>query len=383
MTSIKKQIYYWSPHLVKIATPRAVINSAYSIQKYSNNFESTLINFFGEFSYYENELKQKKIKLRNFYNKNLINLFPKYGFLKSRFSFFVIFILSFIPLKNLLKKENPEYLVIHLLTSLPLFLLIIFKFNTKFILRISGKPRLHFIRKLFWKFTLKKIYKVTCPTLSTLNYIKSLKIVPNDKLILLYDPIFNISEFVKKKFNNKILNDNKLIFCAAGRLTHQKNFLFLCQCFEKLIKKNNNIKLNIAGEGEDKDKILMFIKTKKLQRNIFLLGHVDNIFQFFQKGQFFISSSLWEDPGFVLLEAAAARIPVISSNCETGPKELIIHNKNGILFESNYKESLIEKVNYALSLNKIEIKKLKYNNFISIKKFTLFAHFKIFNSILT
>ena len=56
-------------------------------------------------------------------------------------------ILSFFPLKNIIKIKKPDFLIIHLLTSLPLILLIIFNFDTKFILRISGLLKLNFFKK--------------------------------------------------------------------------------------------------------------------------------------------------------------------------------------------------------------------------------------------
>ena len=97
--------------------------------------------------------------------------------------------MAFFPLKRLLKKETPDYFIIHLITSLPLILLILFKFETKFILRISGYPRMNFFRKLLWKFALKKIYLITCPTINTYNYIKSLNIIDDSKIKILYDPV--------------------------------------------------------------------------------------------------------------------------------------------------------------------------------------------------
>ena len=61
-------------------------------------------------------------------------------------------------------QKKPDFFVIHLVSSLPLVLLILFNFQTKFILRISGYPHLTFMRRLLWKIAFKKIYAVTCPT---------------------------------------------------------------------------------------------------------------------------------------------------------------------------------------------------------------------------
>ena len=103
---IKKKIYYWSPSLVNIATNKAVINSAYSINKYDQQYSARIINFFGEFSRFKAELDDKKIETIELLKLNLVQFLPKHGKISSRFSFLLIFIFSFIPLKNLIKKTN-------------------------------------------------------------------------------------------------------------------------------------------------------------------------------------------------------------------------------------------------------------------------------------
>ena len=192
--NLKKNIFYWSPFLVNIATPRAVVNSAYSMQKFSNEYNCSILNFFGEFNIFNEETRKKKINLINKFNPLILKFLPKEGKLFSRISFIIIFLISFIPLKKLILKEKPDFFIMHLITSLPLFLLLIFNFKTKFILRISGLPKLGFFRKILWRISLKKVYCVTCPTNNTLNYIKSLNIVNSKKLKLLYDPIINVKE---------------------------------------------------------------------------------------------------------------------------------------------------------------------------------------------
>ena len=384
MTEIKK-IYYWSPHLVDIATPKAVINSAHGIQRYSKCFKSSIINFFGEFSVFQKQSKFQQLNYINFYSEKIIKLLPKYGWFQSRLAFVIIFILAFAPLKNLIKKDKPDYLVIHLITSLPLFLLLIFNFHTKFILRISGKPRLNILRKFLWKLSLKKIYMVTCPTINTLNYLKSLNIVDDVKLKLLYDPILSIKNISCKTISKNNSNNPafKNYFFSAGRLTYQKNFLFLCKVFAKLTKKYPEEKLIIAGDGEDKSKILSFIKKNKLENNIILVGYLNNIQFYMKNAKCFILSSLWEDPGFVLAEAAAARLLTISSDCDSGPKELIEDNVNGILFLSNNSQSLFSKIEKSIFLHEKKINKMIYENLKRSKKFTFFSHSQMLIRLLS
>tara|TARA_B110000503_G_scaffold86233_1_gene131314 strand:- start:48 stop:1214 length:1167 start_codon:yes stop_codon:yes gene_type:complete len=381
----KPNIFYWSPFLVPIATPKAVVNSAIALQKYGKKNECSIINFFGEFNSFQNELQKKNIKLINYFNEKLLKALPKYGKLQSRFSFIIIFILSFFPLKRLISNQKPDFLIIHLITSLPLMLLICFSFETKFILRISGLPKLGIFRKFLWKKAFSKIYIVTCPTKLTANYIESLGIIDKTKIKTLYDPIIQISKInlQKKQSINLPFKKNKYFF-AAGRLTKQKNFLFLCKAIKKVIVDVPDFKIIIAGDGEDKYKILSFIEKNNLQKNIFLIGHVDNIFPYISLSQGFILTSLWEDPGFVLIEAASCRIPVFSSDCPEGPKEIIKDNINGILFKSNDLNDFVKNFDRFNSIinNKDLKKKLILNNLILTKKFSLFIHYLKLDKIL-
>ena len=139
--------------------------------------------------------------------------------------------------------------------------------------------------------------------------------------------------------------------------------------------------LLIAGEGEEKNKIVEYINKNKLHDKIILIGFTKNIFNYLQKSEGFILSSLWEDPGFVLVEAAFSRTPIFSSNCINGPKELIINNFNGILFESNNKDDFVNKFEKFIEIKK-QSNQLTLNGLKMSKKFTLFNHYKKFNYLL-
>ena len=382
---LKNKIFYWSPFLVPIATPKAVVNSAKSLKNYGIKYECSIINFFGEFNSFQNILKSKDIKLINYFNKRLLYFLPKYGKLKSRFSFIIVFMLSFFPLKRLILTQKPDFLIIHLITSLPLILLIFFEFKTKFILRISGLPKLGMFRMFLWKKALPKIHMITCPTKSTANYIKSLGIIDKGKIKILYDPIIEINKINHQKKQNIDLSfKGEKYFFTAGRLTKQKNFLFLCKAIKKICIDIPDFKIIIAGDGEDKYKILSFIKKNNLQKNIFLIGYVKNVFPYINSSQGFILSSLWEDPGFVLIEAGACKIPVFSSDCLEGPKEIIKDNINGILFKSNDVNDFVKNFDrFNIIINNKDLKKkLVLNNLKLTKKFSLFSHYLKLDKIL-
>ena len=379
----KKTVCYWSPFISNVATVKAVINSALSINKYSNQkFESLIIDAFGE---WRTNINNETYDLK-FYSLNYIPKLFKFsseGFFKSRLKYIIIFLLSFVSLKKFLIKVKPEFLIIHLITSLPLLINLIYKFDTKIILRISGKPQMNIFRYLFWKIALKKVYKITFPTKESLEYLKNLNLTDENKFELLYDPVFIIKDISKKKkepINNLNLKKNDY-FLAIGRLTKQKNFIFLIKCFSKIIKDYSDIKLVIIGTGEEKEKINHFIRTNSLDQNIILLGYQKNVFNFLKNCRAFILSSLWEDPGFVLIEAMVSDSLVLSSNCPNGPKE-IIEKKNGLLFQNNSETDFIYKFKNLINLNDNEKKELRINAKKKIKNYSIFYHYQKLQKLL-
>ena len=377
-------IFYWSPFITKVATVSSVINSAESLIKYSKkNVKVSLIDAVGEWEEYHNTINSKIhiVKLNNtHYYKNL----PRGGFIKSRLSYIIIFFLSFNKLKNLINNKKPNFLIIHLMTVVPIFLTLFLKTNTKIILRISGLPKLNFFRYLFWKSFSKKIYKITCPTLGTYEYLLKKKIFDKEKLCVLRDPAISLEDYAKKKFKKvpKLdLKKNKIIV-GIGRLTKQKNFSLLISAFNKILKKYPEYILVILGDGEKKLELLNLIKTLKLENKIHLVGFQENVYQYLINADCFLLSSLWEDPGFVLLEAGLSNTSVISSNCRNGPQEILNNENNGYLFKNNNLNDLLKKFDEFKmeKISKLNEKKLNLKR--EIKKFTFYSHFKSLEKII-
>lgn len=378
------KIYYWCPFISNVATVKAVYNSVKSLNKFAQSkFKGIILDVFGEWensSFFERE----KITILKLNHSIIIQRLPSLGYFFSRLKYILIFLFSYLPLKKFLKNDKPDFLIIHLMTSLPLLLNLIHKFETKIILRISGKPKLNFVRYIFWKISLKKVFKITFPTKETLDYFKDLNLVNVSKLSLLYDPIISTKEIdisKKKETINNSRFQNKNYFLAIGRLTKQKNFSFLIECFNEIIKNGFETNLVILGEGEEFSKLENLIKKYNIEKNIILLGYKNNIYKYLNKCEAFILSSLWEDPGFVILEAMFSGTFVISSNCKSGPKE-IVGNDRGLLFKNNSKKDFIEKFHIFHKLNKKKKKIIILDAKKFTKKFTLINHYKKLEVIL-
>ena len=125
------KIFYWSPFISKVATVLSVVKSAESILKYIKKKEEinvALIDAIGEWKNYESKINPK-IEIIKLNEINFLKYLPKGGFIKSRISYLFIFIFNFFKLRNLLNKKKPEYLIVHLMTSLPIFLSIMLKIH--------------------------------------------------------------------------------------------------------------------------------------------------------------------------------------------------------------------------------------------------------------
>ena len=377
------KIFYWSPFFTKVATISAVLNSAESLTKYKskNNYNVTILNAIGEWNDYKKEVN-RNVLIKDLFQKDFTKLIPKGNFIKSRLSYIFIFLVTLPKLLNLINKEKPDYFIIHLITSLPIFLSTFFNKKTKIILRISGLPKLNYLRKIFWKLYSKKIYKITCPTQSTLETIRESKIFVKNKIVLLKDPIISIKN-IKNKKNQTIDKDliNQKYILGIGRLTKQKNFKLLLQSFFQLNKKYPEYKLYILGDGEEKIALNNMIDKYKLKSKVFLLGHQDNVFNYLKYSECFILSSLWEDPGFVLIEAGAMNTNIISSDCPNGPNEIV--SNPDFLFSNNSCDDLIRKFEIYKNKTTLELHSQKIKIKKKIKFFTAFQHYKNLNLILS
>ena len=374
--------YYWSPFISNVATVKAVINSAISIKKFSQKINPTIINAIGEWNEYEEMIKKNKINILNFrIASNFYEKLPRFGFVKSRFSYLLISFYSIINLYSFLKKrEKSDYVILHLLTSLPLILIILFNFKCKFILRISGFPKLNFLRKTLWKFAKKKLHKISTPTNDTRDMLIDEKIFASNSILLVRDPIVNIVEINKSKREKILENLKSPYLLTIGRLTKQKNHKFLINNFKVLKNKYKELKLVILGQGELEQDLKKISKSLDLNEDILFLGYKKNVFKYLENSMAFVLTSEWEDPGFVLIEAASTRTTIISSNCKNGPKEFLSNGDGGYLYEKgnskNFEKTFDEFYKNFKSKTRDSIKIKNLNALKKTKNYTKFNHYK-------
>ncbi len=373
---MKKKIFYWSPCLNPVGTVISTLNSAIALSKYNKMYDVSLINACGEWDSYTDQIEKNSVNLINLQFKYFKYL-PKTGFIGSRISYIIIFVISFFPLLFLLKKEKPQLIILHLITSLPLTLLNLFNFKTRFMLRISGYPKLNFMRKFFWKKISKKLDLISCPTTDLKSELTKNQIFDKSKIFYLPDAIINYDRFKVSKYKNLSVekNSDKKIILSVGRLTKQKNFQYLINEFCEFNKEKDGYILYIIGKGEEEKNLKQIISKLNLENKVRLLGYKENVYEYMKNSEIFVLSSLWEEVGFVIVEAAINNLFVISSDCPNGPKEFLNNGNNGLLFNNNLTDGLKKKLIEFCSLSD----KKKFDDRVALKKnalkYSKFRHY--------
>lgn len=120
------------------------------------------------------------------------------------------------------------------------------------------------------------------------------------------------------------------VILAAGRLTRQKSFGTLLRAFS-IVRRAVNARLIILGEGADREELEALRDELELSDVVDLPGFDPNPYAYMAKASQFVLSSAWEGFGNVLVEAMACGCPVVSTNCRSGPSEILANGRYGLL----------------------------------------------------
>lgn len=141
--------------------------------------------------------------------------------------------------------------------------------------------------------------------------------------------------------------DNKTVI-SVGRLDEQKGYGFLIDSWKLVAEKHPDWKLNIFGTGELESVLNNKILMLGLEDIVNLKGLSKEIEKEYMSASFFVMSSLYEGLPLVLLEAMSFGLPVVSFDCEWGPRETILDGENGFLIPVKNYVQLAEKINLLI-----------------------------------
>lgn len=295
----------------------------------------------------------------NFKNIRIIN--PKLKIWNNFGIHFKYLICLLILVREILSKKNP---VVFAFQANVYCIFVCKLMNVKIIIRSNSSPT-GWTQNSLKNFIFKKIFfKSDKIIVNSLEFQKEFKKKFNVKTICIYNPL-NKKEILSKSKNNInssfFKKKNKLKILSIGRFTDQKDHLTLLRSVKILKDKYNlNFILLIMGKGENKEKIQIFIKKNNLSKNVKLIGFKKNPYKYLKQCNLFVLSSRFEGLPNVLLEAITLKKFVISSNCPTGPNEILNGGKGGLLFKTGNPNDLAKKINYYYNNTKLLNKKIHF-----------------------
>lgn len=200
---------------------------------------------------------------------------------------------------------------------------------------ISGKIN-KFIAELLIKTLYNKSNTVICVSQIIADAYVMKYGIHRDKIKVVYNP-YNISEIIE--LSNVNIDNNQLfqqdIIISVGRIMKQKGYWHLIKAFSILSERHKNSHLIIIGKEYDGGKAKKLAHELGLSNSITFLGEQENPFKYLKRSTIYVSSSIFEGFPNSLLEAMVCGLPVISSDCKTGPREIlepgkIYHTTDGV-----------------------------------------------------
>ncbi len=181
----------------------------------------------------------------------------------------------------------------------------------------------------------------------------------NSKVITIYNPSLE-EKIIQNNMIKKVkINRSKKILLNVGFFEKQKDQLTLLKSINILKKNYNNFYLLLVGDGSEYNNLSNYIKKNNLQKFVEIHRKIDNPVDFFKKADLFILSSIYEGLGNVLIEAIKYKCPIITTNCNSGPMEIISNGKYGDFFNPRDYQTLAKKILNHLKNPKKLKKKIK------------------------
>ncbi len=194
--------------------------------------------------------------------------------------------------------------------------------------------------------------------------------------------IYNLSTYEKKRKKlNFFRNFNGLKILNIGRLTDQKDQLTLIKSLKILKKKDINFRCSIVGRGSFKNILINEIKKLNLEKYIKLVGFKSHAEQYIPSSDIFVLTSKFEGLPNVLIESQKYGVPIISSNCPTGPNEILMSGKLGELFPVGNYNILAKKLfNFTKNKKILKSKSLRAKKYL--KRFDPLINSKKYSKLI-
>jgi len=296
------------------------------------DYQVTIITLYNVMPFYELDSRIKRISCKESYNKNM-------RFIDSLTN--NIYMIG--SLYRILKKEQIS-VAIGFMTTTNIYTVIASKL-ARIPCLISERTHPDYDPlSAFWIKIRKKAYPYCTKLIVQTAGIKSYftKFLNPDKLAIIKNPLADSLI----AFRDESLKKENIIL-SVGRLDPVKNQRLLIEAFSEM--EIDNWKIQIVGEGELRSELQALINALNLEDSVELIGSVDCVHDYYNKARIFAFTSNFEGFPNALIEAMAFGLPCISTNCPSGPNEVIDDGENGFLIPVGDKNMLKRKLEILIS----------------------------------
>ncbi len=215
-------------------------------------------------------------------------------------------------------------------------------------MKLTGLKKFVFNRLVNWTYC--SADQVVCVSNGVLEDFKQYYHYAEDNLSTIYNPVIDSSYLQKLKapVQHRFFSQDHQVVLAVGRLTEAKNFGLLIRAFYELHQMHPETRLIILGEGELRAEFEALIRDLKVIDVVDLPGFDPNPYAYFKYVSLFVLSSNWEGLPGVLIQALASKVKVVSTNCPSGPMEILDNAKFGLLVECNDQTGLTQAMQKAI-----------------------------------
>jgi glycosyltransferase involved in cell wall biosynthesis len=170
--------------------------------------------------------------------------------------------------------------------------------------------------------------------------------LPRQKVHAIYNPIItaDLLEKLKETLDHPWFSpEQPPVIIGVGRLTKQKDFSTLIKAFAQ-VKKQKSSRLLLLGDGEERSTLENLVQSLDLTQDVQFMNFVANPYIYMAKASVLVLSSAWEGFGNVLVEAMISGTAVVSTDCESGPAEILANGKFGRLVEVGNAEEMAKAI---------------------------------------
>lgn len=178
--------------------------------------------------------------------------------------------------------------------------------------------------------------------------------LPRKKVRVIYNPVImpEMQSMAEKSPDHPwFASGQPPVILSVGRLTSAKDYAALIRAFA-IVHEEIPVRLMILGEGQERSKLEFLIHQLRLEQDVSLPGFVENPYQYIRRASVFVLSSRWEGLPTVLIEALALGTPIVSTNCPSGPSEILENGRFGKLVPTGNISKLADAIRNTLYDNR-------------------------------